>query len=147
MPSTPRRTFLASSAALVAVAAGGCSALTDSGRPAHTVSVYLGNPDATREVTVTITDESGEVVFDREYSLSEENEAVEDDTFPESTDPATVAVTVDGDRFERGWPGVESEALPCEGENWAGIEVWIEGGPDESPSVRLEATCQHVTVD
>jgi hypothetical protein len=108
--------------------------------------VYLGDRDATRNVTVTVEDGSGDTLFERDYRLSDGNEADEDATFPESTDPQTVVVTVDGTRFERRWPGVDDPELPCNDSNWAGIEVYVDGGPDEAPSVRLEANCQHVTV-
>ena len=116
-------------------------------QPAHTVTVYLGEREATRNVTVTVENENGESLFNKEYSLSDSNEADEDATFPESTEPETVNVTVDGERFEKQWPGFENQGLPCEGENWAGIELWIEGNPDETPSVRMETNCQHVTMD
>jgi hypothetical protein len=101
----------------------------------------------TRNVTVTVENEDGESLFNKEYSLSDNNEADEDATFPESTEPETVNVTVDGERFEKQWPGFESQGLPCEGENWAGIELWIEGNPEETPSVRMETNCQHVTME
>lgn len=144
MPSTSRRAFLASAAL---AAASGCTALGSSPRPAHTVTVYLSDRDATRDVSVSVTDESDNVLLQRDYRLSDDNEADEDAAFPESTEPSTVVVTVDGTRFERDWPGIENPQLPCEGDNWAGVEIWIEGGPDESPDVRVETTCQHVTME
>jgi hypothetical protein len=116
-------------------------------QPAHTVTVYLGEREATRNVTVTVENENGESLFDKEYRLSDSNEADEDATFPESTEPETVTVTVDGNRFEKQWPGFENQRLPCQGENRAGIELWIEGNPQEAPSVRMETNCQHVTMN
>jgi len=124
----------------------GCAEVLASEEPAHTVSVYLGDRDATRDVTVVVEDADGSVLFERDYALSDENEAHEDATFPESTEPETVVVTVDGERFERPWPAFAGQA-ECAGDNWEGIEVWIEGGPDEAPSVRLGTSCQHVTLE
>ncbi|MCD2199621.1 hypothetical protein LPA44_06895 [Halobacterium sp. KA-4] len=143
MPSTKRRTFLVSLSATLA-AVSGCTSPT-SEQPAHTVSVYLVDEDDPREVTVAVEAENGDTVFDRTYDLSERNEADEDATFLESTAPETVVVTVDGRRFERDWPGFEQPELPCNGQNWAGIEVWV-SNEDGEPSVRIEPNCQHVTV-
>jgi hypothetical protein len=144
MPSQSRRAFLASSCAAF-LAASGCTAPNASSRLAHTVTVYLGERDESHDVTVTVLDGGGETLFEEEYRLSDDNEADEDATFPEATDPETVVVTVDGTRFERDWPGFEDPELPCEGDNRSGIEVWVENGRDGSPTVRLEANCQHVT--
>lgn len=127
--------------------ASGCLSGEDSSRPAHTVTVYLGDREATHNVTVTVKDESEETLFEKEYTLSNENEADEDATFPESTDPETVTVDVDGNEFERQWPRFEETGLPCEGENWAGVEIWIEENPSEKASVRMESNCQHVTME
>lgn len=145
MPSVNRRTLLASSCAALA-AASGCSVLGASTRPAHTVSVYLGDRDATRDVRVTITDDAGDVLFERDYRLSDGNEADEDATFPESTDPATITVTVDGTRFERPWPDFLGPQTSCSDGNWEGVELWIEGRPGEQPSLRVVENCQHVTM-
>jgi hypothetical protein len=109
--------------------------------------VYLGDREATQNVTVTVKDESEETLFEKEYALSDENEADEDATFPESTEPETVTVGVDGNEFERQWPGFEEPEMPCEGENRAGVEVWIENSPDGDTSVRMESNCQHVTME
>lgn len=146
MPSMNRRALLATSSAAI-VATSGCTVLNPSGRPAHTVSVYLGNRDKTHHLTVTVKAEDSSVLFEKEYRLSDSNEADEDATFPESNEPETIVVTVDGTRFERDWPRNEHPQLPCEGENWTGIEVWVEHGSDENPAIRLEANCQHVTTD
>jgi len=132
---------------VVLLAAAGCTAPDSSPRPAHWVTVYLVDEDQPRDVTVTVTDNGGETVFERDYQLSETNEADEDAPFPESSDPATVVVTVDEARFERDWPGFEQPELPCDGSNWAGIELWIETGADGTPSLRMEADCQHVTME
>ena len=140
-----RREFLTGSGILVTGLAG-CSGITDSEQPAHTISVYLGNRTETYDVTVTVEDAEGSSLFDKQYRLSNDNEAHEDATFPESTSPETVRVTVNGTDIERDWPGVESEELPCRGENWVGIELYIQTGEDGSPDVRLEANCQHVTM-
>ncbi len=125
----------------------GCGDANASGKPAHTVSVYLGDRDAVRNVTVTVEEGDGTGVFERSYSLSDDNEAHEDATFPESTDPRNVVVTVDGKQFERPWPAFDDPDTRCSEGNWEGIEVWIEGGPDESPTVRLTGNCQHVTLE
>ncbi|WP_436931377.1 hypothetical protein [Halosimplex halobium] len=146
MPSLDRRSFLASSTAAL-VAAGGCSAVESSPQLAHWVTVYLGDRDETHEVSVTVTDEAGETVFEREYSLSDDNEADEDAPFSDSAEPETVVVTVDGTRFERDWPGFEQPELPCDDPNRSGIEVWIENDADGSPGIRVEADCQHVTME
>lgn len=140
-----RREFLTGSGIIVTALAG-CSEITDSEQPAHTVSVYLGNRTETHDVTVTVENADGSSLFDEQYRLSSENESQEDATFPESTNPETVRVTVNETHVERDWPGVESEELPCQGENWVGIELYIQGSEDGSPDVRLEANCQHVTM-
>jgi hypothetical protein len=106
--------------------------------------MYLGNRDETHNVTVTITNEGGETLFEKEYQLSDSNEADEDATFPASVTPRTVVVTVDGTRFERDWPGVEYPELPCDGQNEAGIEIYVENGQDGEPAIRLEADCQFI---
>jgi len=145
MPSIDRRTLLASSGALL-TGLSGCAAFGSSTRPAHWVSVYLVDSDVSRNVDVTITNADGEVLFERAYTLSADNEANEDAPFPRSSEPETVVVTVDGSRFERDWPGFESPQLPCDDPNWAGIELWIETDTDGAPELRLLADCQHVTV-
>lgn len=135
-----RRSFLA---ACAASAAAGC--FSEEPQPAHTVSVYNADRETERNVTVTVEDGDGNSLFDRRYALSDANEADEDATFPASTEPETVTVTVDGRGFERDWPGFEQPELPCEGENEAGVEVWVEGG--ENTTVRLEPNCGYVTPD
>ncbi|MFB6074908.1 MAG: hypothetical protein ABEJ89_07845 [Haloarculaceae archaeon] len=146
MPSTSRRALLAS-ASTALLALGGCSSPGSSAAPAHWVTVYLGEREETHDVSVAVTDADGNALFEREYRLSDANEADEHAPFPESTDPETVVVTVDGRRFERDWPGFEAPGLPCEGPNRSGVEVWVENGPDGDPSVRFEAGCQHVTTE
>jgi len=145
MPSLNRRTFLASSGAAV-IAASGCTAPDSSSAPAHWVTVYLGDRDETHDVTVVITNDGGDPLFEKDYELSDENEADEDTPFPESTAPETIVVTVDGTQFERDWPGFDNPELPCDGQNWSGIEIWVESGQDGTPDVRIEADCQHVTM-
>lgn len=140
-----RRAFLATASSAL-LAAAGCTVPDESAAPAHTVSVYLGDRDASRTVTVTVENDSGDALFEQTYDLSDANEAHEDAVFPESTAPETVVATVDGTRFERDWPGFEHQRLPCEGENWTGIEVWVEGEPSDDPAVRLGVNCQHVTL-
>ena len=146
MRSTDRRTFLASAGAAL-VAAAGCSAPGASSRLAHWVTVYLGEREESHEVTVRVTDDGGDLLFEKEYRLSDDDEADEDASFPASTDPETVVVTVDGTRFERDWPGFEHPELPCEEPNPAGVELRVENGPDGEPTVRMEAGCQHVTME
>jgi len=146
MPSLNRRTLLAGASAAL-VAGAGCSAVESSPQLAHWVTVYLGEREETHEVSVTVTDGGGETVFEKEYSLSDDNEADEDAPFPESAAPETVVVTVDGTRFERDWPGFEQPQLPCDGENRSGIEVWVETDADGDPTVRIEADCQRVTME
>jgi hypothetical protein len=138
------------------------------------VTVYLSERDEKHDVTVLITNESGDTVFEKDYKLSDDNEADEGAPFPESTDLKTFVMTVDGTRFERDWPGFEHPELPCdtvgcncllvfrrpfrrnpemtynrpyEGQNWSGTEIWIENDQDGTPEVRIEAGCQHVTMD
>jgi len=155
-----RRTFLASATAVTATLVAGCPSGSDGEasptdrrtdtevveptRTAHTVSVYLGERDETHDVTATVTAEEGTVLFRREYSLSDDNEADEDATFRASTQPETVVVTIDGVRFERDWPGFEHPELPCEGENRAGIELYVESGGGDAPTLRMEPNCQSV---
>lgn len=136
-----RRTFFAS---VNSVLVSGCNSVGSSSTAAHWVSVFLGERDETHTVTVTITSETGDVVFEKEYELADSNEADEHAPFLASTQPANVIVTVDGERFEYGWPGFEHPALPCEGPNRTGIELWIQNGPDSDPDVWFEANCQHV---
>jgi len=141
-----RRSLLASTSAAL-VAAAGCSAAESSPQLAHWVTVYLGERDETHDVSVAVTDDGGETVLEKEYSLSDDNEADEHAPFPESADPETVVVTVDGTRFERDWPGFERPALPCDGDNRSGIEVWVENDENGSPGIRIEADCQYVTME
>ena len=150
MPSIGRRSVLAGSGAVL-TSLGGCTVRSSSPNQSeessdpHWVKVYLGERDETHQVTVTITNEGSDVLLEREYQLSDGNEADEDGTFPASTDPDTVVVTVDGTRFERDWPGFERPALPCDGANEAGIEIYVENAPDGTPGIRLEADCQSIT--
>jgi hypothetical protein len=146
MPSMDRRTFLAGASATL-LAASGCTAPASSLRPAHWVTVYLGERDETHEVTVAVENDAGDVLFEETYRLSDDDEADEDAPFPATADPDTVVVTVDGARFERDWPGFENPQLPCDDANQAGIELWVESGEDGRPSVRMEADCQHVTME
>ncbi len=83
-------------------------------------------------------------LFEKEYHLSDSNEADEDATFPASTKPETIVVTVDGTRFERDWPGFEQPALPCDGSNEVGIEVYVENTQNDKPDIRFEADCQSI---
>jgi hypothetical protein len=144
MPSSNRRTFLASVALL---AGGGCTVPNVSSQPAHWVTVYLGEREETHDVTVTVTDGSGTALFEKEYRLSDENEADEHAPFPASGEPERVVVAVDETRFERDWPGFEQPQLPCDDPNHAGVELWVESDGDGSPSVRMEADCQRVTME
>ena len=133
-----RRALLATLGIAVAGTAG-CSAL-DNTEPAHTVTVYNVDSEVTREVTVRISNDAGETVFERTATFDAENEADENVPFPESSEPETVFVTVNGTEFERDWP-----MTGCDSENWAGIEVRIRDGPDEETTVELQTRCQHVT--
>lgn len=146
MPSLNRRAFLAGSSATL-LAASGCTTVNSSVGESdpHWVKVYLGDRDETHNVTITITDQDGTTVFENEYALSDSNEADEDATFPASTDPETIVITVDGIRFERDWPGFEQPELPCDGANGAGIEVYIESAQDGTPEIRLKPDCQSIT--
>lgn len=107
--------------------------------------MYLGDRDETHTVTVAISNQDEENVFEKEYQLSDSNEADEDATFPASTEPETIVITVDGTRFERDWPGFEKPDLPCDGPNEAGVEIYVENGQDEAPDIRIEADCQSIT--
>lgn len=146
MPSLNRRVFLVGSSAAL-VAASGCTTVNLSGRESnsHWVKVYLGDRDEAYNVTITITDQDGTTVFENEYALSDSNESDEDGTFPASTDPKNIVITVDGIRFERDWPGFEQPELPCDGANETGVEVYIESAEDGTPEIRLEADCQSIT--
>jgi len=146
MPSLTRRVFLTGSSTAL-LAAGGCSVLNAPSTPAHWVTVYLGDREEVHEVSIAVQNGSGTTLFEKEYRLSDDNEADEDAPFPKSTDPEAVVVTVDGTRFERQWPGFERPELPCDSPNSAGIEVWIENGADGAPTVRMKADCQHVTMN
>lgn len=146
MRTTKRRDLLVSSGAAL-FAASGCTGRSSSATPAHWVTVYLVDASEARDVTVTVENQDGDVLFEQDYRLSEHNEADEDAPFPESTEPETVVVTVDGTRFEYDWPGFERPQLPCNEPNYSGVSLWIENGPEGSPTVRLEPDCQHVTMD
>jgi hypothetical protein len=147
MPSMNRRAFLTGTSAAL-LGASGCLAEGSATTPAHWVTVYLVDHETPRDVTVTVTDDRGDVLFEQDYQLSATNQADEDVPFPESTEPETVVVTVDGTRFERDWPGFEQRELPCDSDtNYSGVELWIENARDGSPTVRLEAGCQHVTME
>lgn len=149
MPSSSRRLLLCSVSAVFA-GVSGCAAPKSSSSPVaedanpHWVKMYLGERDETHNVTVTITDRDSDVVFEKEYLLSDENEANEDATFPATAEPETIVVTVDGTRFEREWPGFEHPERPCDGANEAGIEIYVENARDGTPDIRLEADCQSV---
>lgn len=80
-----RRTFLTS---VSSVLVSGCNSVGSSPTAAHWVSVFLGERDETHTVAVTITSETGDVVFQKEYELSDSNEADEHAPFPASTQPA-----------------------------------------------------------
>jgi hypothetical protein len=106
--------------------------------------MYLGDREERHNVTVTITNQDGDTVFEKEYELSDSNEADEDAKFPATADPETVVITVDGTRFERDWPGFEQPALPCDDGTEVGIEVYVEDAQDGTPEIRLEADCQSI---
>jgi hypothetical protein len=114
-------------------------------RNPHWVKTYLANREEAHHVSVTISNEGGDVLFEKEYQLSDSNESDEDAVFPASTDPETVVVTVDGTRFERDWPGFEQPELPCNDVNEVGVEIYVENARDETPNIRLEADCQSVS--
>ena len=146
MPSTTRRAFVTgASAALLAVSE--CKTLDTAPSPAHWVAVYLGDREETHDVTVAVADGDGATLFERTYRLSDDNEADEGATFPGTTEPETLVVTVDDARFERDWPGFERRELPCNDPNESGVELWVENDGDGDPSVRVEADCQAVTPD
>lgn len=139
-----KRRRLLQAAVAASVGSAGClgSLSADERTPAHTVTVYHVDEEATRDVTVVVQNDAGETLFDQSYTMSESNEANEDDTFPESTDPATLVVTIDGTEFERDWPNPD-----CSGDNWAGAEIWIRGKSDADLSVEIKDNCQHVYVE
>jgi hypothetical protein len=141
-----RRALLATTGTAIATLAG-CAKTRQSASLAHTVSVYLSERDETHDVIVRVENDQEELLFEREYRLSDANEAHEDATFPASTDPQAVTVTVDGTQFDYQWPGFEAAELPCEGENRSGVEVYVGTDSDGSPDLRLEANCQHVTIE
>ena len=138
-----RRTVIAGTVTTLA-ALSGCTA-PKSTKLAHTVTVYLGDREATRDVSVTVESADGDTLFERDYTLSDDNEAHEDATFPASTTPVTVRVSIDGTEFARPWPS-EPVAEACTGNNRRGVELWIEGRPDDDASLRLESNCQYHTV-
>ena len=111
------------------------------------MAVYLGDREETHDVTVAVADGDGATLFERTYRLSDDNEADEGATFPGTTEPETLVVTVDDARFERDWPGFERRELPCNDPNESGVELWVENDGDGDPSVRVEADCQAVTPD
>ncbi|UPV75907.1 hypothetical protein M0R89_07570 [Halorussus limi] len=139
-----KRRHLLETAVVASITSAGCtSSLTGASKtPAHTVSVYHEDEEVTRDVTVAVRNDAGETLFERSYTMSESNEADEDATFPESSDPATVLVTVDGTKFEKQWPNPD-----CSGNNWAGVEVWISGTSESALDVRIEGNCQHKYVE
>lgn len=149
MPSKKRRSVLAVTGAVL-TSLSGCAALGSSPKPAreapnpHWVYMYLTDREETHHVIVTITNERGDVLFEKEYELSDSTEADEDATFPASTDPETIVVTVDETRFERDWPGFEQPELPCNDVNEVGVEIYVENAQDGTPDIRLEAGCQSV---
>lgn len=125
----------------------GCVSMSPPDRFAHTVSVYLSERDETHDVTVLVENDQQERLFERNYRLSEANEADEDAIFPAATEPSTVVVTVDGTRFNYQWPGVEAPELPCDSPNHSGIEVYVGSSSDGSPDLRLDANCQSVRTE
>ena len=141
-----RRAVVAGTGTML-VGLAGCTSNRSSAPLAHTVSVYLSERDETHDVTVVVKNEQQEPLFQREYRLSDANEAHEDATFLASTDPATVIVTVDGTQFDYQWPGFEVAELPCEGENRSGVEIYVEREPDGEPGLRLDANCQSVMME
>jgi hypothetical protein len=54
-------------------------------------------------------------------------------------------VIVNGTQFGRDWLGFEQPALPCDGVNEAGIEIYVEDTQEEALDIRLEADCQSIT--
>ena len=145
-----RRAFLGVAGVATATGLAGCGDGTDSGDTgptdadgdlAHTVSVYLTDREETHDVSVTVTNGQGNSLFQREYTLSNDNESDEDALFPASTSPETVVVTVDGTRFERDWPGFEQPELPCSDATASGVELRIESDETGSPTVQLQANC------
>lgn len=132
--------------AAVAASIGGAGCLGrlsgDDRTPAHTVTVYHVDHEITRDVAVVVKNDAEEPLFEKSYTMSETNESDEDATFPESSDPSTVSVTVDGVEFERQWPDSE-----CHDGAWMGIEVWIRGKSDSDIDVRIEENCQTVYLD
>lgn len=141
-----RRHLLQIAVAASTGSAGCLSNFTNATRvPAHTVTVYHVDQEVTRNVSIVVQNDAGETLFEESYTLSETNkanEANEDATFPESSDPTTVLVTVDGTEFERDWPDPE-----CTEGNWAGVEVWIRGKSDANLDIEIKENCQHVYID
>jgi hypothetical protein len=139
-----KRRHLLHAAVAAGIGGAGCSSSlsSDDRTPAHTVTVYHVDHEIPRNVTVEVENDAGETLFEQSYTMSETNEADEDATFPESTDPSTVLVTVDGTEFEKDWPNPE-----CHDGTWMGIAVWIRGRSDSDIGVRIEANCQTVYLD
>lgn len=131
-------------AVAASIASAGCLRRLsgDDRTPAHTVTVYHVDHEITRDVTVVVRNDAEESLFEKSYTMSETNESDEDATFPESSDPSTVLVTVDGVEFERRWPDAE-----CRDGTWMGIEVWIRGKSDSDIDVRIEENCQTTYLD
>lgn len=153
-----RRSVLSGVVTLSGVLVAGCSSLDSDDttstedpeateRLAHSVSVYLRDGSETHTVSVTVQNASGAAVFEKDYRLSDSNEADENAPFPAASDPKTIIVTVDGTQFDRDWPGFEHPELPCNEATRPGIEIWVENDQDGTPGIRLAVNCQTIRMD
>ena len=106
--------------------------------PAHTVSVYNLSEKRAREVEVSVRNSADEILFERSYAFSESVQASESETFPASDDPATVLVTVDGNRYERQWPASDCDGLYV----WESLDVKVFGEVDPERDVYTGGNCQ-----
>ncbi len=135
-PSKTRRELLTAGGTASISVLTGCAGVLDSRELAHEVEVYNREKIA-RTLSVTVTNDGGDELYQREFTL--EGERAEEDTEPFTGSPTTITVAVDnGSPSERSWPETNCEDRGKKSAGGIGVYLTAESG------VQIEPTCATV---
>lgn len=124
------------------IVGSGCASLTQS-PSAHTVNVYLTNYDSDENkitnISVSVKDEKGTNLFNKNYSLSNEDMADESGGFSVQKNPEMVLIQVNGEEYTREWPTID-----CTEGTHSGVEISVSSRGNTT--VSINGICETETV-
>ncbi len=131
-----RRGLLITSGIASAIALAGCTDVLSSKELAHEVEVY-NREDLAQTLSVTVTNDSGDELYQQEFNL--EGEQSEEVTEPFTGSPTKISVAVDdGSLTEHSWPKTNCEEQGTRSAGGVGVYLTPENGLD------IEPTCDTV---